>query len=104
LFDGPWATDKAALAGRPTIDPNEAAPSRSLALAWDRVSAPIASLARLRPHSVACGPQLERKRDAIAAYRSQVTNLTGEDSWGYLQDNFVSLFTQPQELFFPLRT
>jgi LmbE family N-acetylglucosaminyl deacetylase len=102
LFDGPWAANARALAGRPTTDPSDDAEPTGLARAWDRVTAPILSVAHLRPQSVSCGPHLEQKRRAVSAYRSQVTNLTGEDTWGYLHDDFVSLFLQPQELLFPL--
>ena len=103
LFDGPWAANARTLASRPTTDTSSNVERIGLSRAWDRVSAPIVSVPRLRPRSVSCGPYLEHKRRAVTAYRSQVTNLTGEESWGYLHDDFVSLFLQPQELVFPLR-
>jgi LmbE family N-acetylglucosaminyl deacetylase len=104
LYDGPWSSDMASLAGRPTVDSSTVVSSSRLSLVWERVWAPIASVARLRPVAVSVGAHLERKREAIVAYRSQVTNLTGEDTWGYLGEDFVSLFLQPHELYFPLAT
>ena len=107
LFDGPWPTGDRTLAERPTVDDDNRGSERAGASPWRRrwhyVSDPVTSIVRLRPAAVTCGPHLDGKRAAIAAYRSQVTNLTGEDSWTYLHDNFVSLFVQPKELVFPLR-
>ena len=102
LFDGPWTTTDETVAGRPQVDTAAPAPPRSNARrAWDWIRQPVGSVAGLKTATVETGPFLERKRLAIAAYRSQVTNYTGEESWGYLHDNFVSLFVRPQELFFP---
>jgi LmbE family N-acetylglucosaminyl deacetylase len=44
-----------------------------------------------------------RKRQAIAAYRSQVTNLTGEADWAPLRQSFLRQFLQPEETFFEVR-
>jgi hypothetical protein len=41
-----------------------------------------------------------RKSEAIAAYRSQVTNLTGEPGWATLSRGFLRQFLQPEETFF----
>jgi LmbE family N-acetylglucosaminyl deacetylase len=103
LFDGPWAATAETLSERPTHDGADAQPHSPIREMWEWVKAPVASLARLRPVTVDTEPFLDRKRTAIAAYRSQVTNYTGEESWTYLHDNFVSLFLQPRELFFPWR-
>ncbi len=43
---------------------------------------------------------LDRKREAIDAYRSQRVNLTGEKNWWTLEDRFLSHFLQPYELYF----
>jgi LmbE family N-acetylglucosaminyl deacetylase len=51
---------------------------------------------------VGCGPYLAAKRAAVAAYPSQLTNLTGEPSWRRLAPEFVSLFLRPVELFQPV--
>ncbi len=101
LYDGPWPTSARALAGRPTVG-DVAAPPGGLRRAWDRVSEPLASIARLRPFKVVCGPYLATKRDAVAAYRSQTSNFTGEEEWSFLGEDFVSVFLQPEELFFPI--
>jgi hypothetical protein len=51
---------------------------------------------------VGCGPFLAAKRAAVAAYPSQLVNLTGEPSWRRLAPEFVSLFLRPVELFQPV--
>jgi LmbE family N-acetylglucosaminyl deacetylase len=51
---------------------------------------------------VGCGPYLAAKRAAVAAYPSQLTNITGERSWRRLAPEFVSLFLRPVELFQPV--
>jgi LmbE family N-acetylglucosaminyl deacetylase len=43
------------------------------------------------------------KERAVAAYRSQITNLTGEPCWSYLAPDFVRLFLGPDELLLPVR-
>jgi hypothetical protein len=44
-----------------------------------------------------------RKREAIAAYRSQVTNLTDETGSAPLRRGFLRQFLQPEEIFFEVR-
>jgi hypothetical protein len=41
-----------------------------------------------------------RQRDTIAAYRSQVTNLTGKAGRATLRQGFLRQFLQPEETFF----
>ncbi|MDR7327419.1 MULTISPECIES: PIG-L deacetylase family protein [Catenuloplanes] len=48
---------------------------------------------------VPAGPFLDAKRQAIAAYASQTTNLTGEPGWSHLDPRFVAAFLGPHELF-----
>jgi LmbE family N-acetylglucosaminyl deacetylase len=103
LFDGPWAATAETLADRPTHDAAAGPPRSPARETWEWVKAPVTSLAHLRPVTVDTDGYLDRKRTAIAAYRSQVTNYTGEESWTYLRDNFVSLFLQRRELFLPWR-
>jgi LmbE family N-acetylglucosaminyl deacetylase len=103
LFDGPWSPDRQALAGRPTIDEQAVVNRGRVSAVWYRLSEPVASVLRLRPWKVATGPYLEAKRQAVATYRSQVTNFTGEDTWGFLGPDFIDVFLQPEEMFFPLR-
>jgi LmbE family N-acetylglucosaminyl deacetylase len=42
------------------------------------------------------------KREAIAAYHSQITNLTGEAGWATLRRGFLRQFLQPDETFFEI--
>lgn len=100
-YDGPWATTEHSLAGRPNTDPAPSEHRSRARRAWERVLVPVASVVGLHTATVAAGPYLDAKRAAVAAYRSQVTNLTGEAVWGYLGDDFVRLFVQAKELFFP---
>ena len=103
LFDGPWTTSDDTLADRPSVDASATQARSKVRQAWDWVWDPAASVARLSTATVTAERYLDRKRAAIAAYRSQVTNYTGEESWEYLHDNFVSLFLRPKEPFFPWR-
>lgn len=64
------------------------------------VGRPPAALARLRPVHVAVGAALDAKRTAMAAYRSQLTNLTGEDTWATMDPRFLERFLDGRELFF----
>jgi LmbE family N-acetylglucosaminyl deacetylase len=57
-------------------------------------------LLKLRPRTVKTGHFLLRKREAIAAYRSQVTNLGREPSWATLRRSFLKQFLQREEIFF----
>ena len=43
---------------------------------------------------------LKRKKMAMAAYRSQCENLTGEAGWWTLEQKFLARFFMPYELFF----
>lgn len=79
--NGPWFLD--APAGR-----------RAALLGWA-----ACQLAGRNWVRVACGPHMSTKRAALAAYASQLTNLTGEQSWSHLPAEFVSLFLQPYEMF-----
>jgi LmbE family N-acetylglucosaminyl deacetylase len=47
------------------------------------------------------GPHLAAKKAAIAAYVTQTTNFTGEDSWSYLSAEFQSAFLGEAEVFLP---
>jgi LmbE family N-acetylglucosaminyl deacetylase len=103
LFDGPWPADRQALASRPTVEEAAPDPGGWVFEGWRRLTEPAMSVARLRPCKIASGPFLERKRQAVAAYRSQITNFTGEQEWNFLGPEFVNIFLQPQEIFFPNR-
>jgi LmbE family N-acetylglucosaminyl deacetylase len=48
------------------------------------------------------GPHLAAKEAAVAAYVSQTTNLTGEDTWSYLSAEFQAAFLQRAEVFVPV--
>jgi LmbE family N-acetylglucosaminyl deacetylase len=61
---------------------------------------PLALLGRARPRLVAAGPFVERKRAAIAAYRSQTVNITGEPGWPVLDPAFLERFLNSEEIFF----
>jgi LmbE family N-acetylglucosaminyl deacetylase len=54
----------------------------------------------LRPRTIAAADCMGRKRAALAAHRSQVTNLTGEPGWQTLSPWFLRHFFGTQELFF----
>ncbi len=43
---------------------------------------------------------LQTKREAIAAHRSQTTNLTGEDDWAVISERFLGHFLDGDEVFF----
>ncbi len=84
--DGPWTNR----------------PGRSAArAAWDLVAEPVASAVRLRPVRVrAAEPYRQAKREALAVYASQMSNLTGEDDWAVMDDDFLDLFRGDRELYF----
>jgi LmbE family N-acetylglucosaminyl deacetylase len=63
---------------------------------------PLMLLARSRPLTVSAEGLLERKREAILAYRSQTRNLTGEPGWAVLDEAFLRHFLQTNEIFFPV--
>lgn len=70
------------------------------AKAWQLLHRPALSLRRLKPLLVATGPFLGRKGMAVSAYRSQMTNLTGEPDWPVLDPRFLEQFLQDHEIFF----
>lgn len=72
-----------------------------LSKARDLVAEPWSSLRGSRPQLVSTGPYLERKAGALACYRSQLRNLTGEPDWAVLDDRFLRAFLRPYELFLP---
>ena len=45
---------------------------------------------------------LERKRAAVAAYASQISNYTGEPGWSFLPPSFVAAFLGGDEVFLPV--
>lgn len=57
---------------------------------------------RLRTVSVQTDGHLAAKRAALAQYRSQTTNLTGEHNWAVMDDDLLSLFLAPVEVFVPV--
>lgn len=67
---------------------------------WDPRRWRVKELAGLRIRIVRTEEFLTRKREAIAAYRSQLTNLTGEAGWATLRRGFLRQFLQPTEIFF----
>ncbi|HVM06683.1 MAG TPA: PIG-L deacetylase family protein [Acidimicrobiales bacterium] len=56
---------------------------------------------RLRTVSVRTDEHLAAKRAALAQYRSQTTNLTGERNWAVMDEDLLSLFLAPVEVFVP---
>jgi LmbE family N-acetylglucosaminyl deacetylase len=67
---------------------------------WDPRSWRHGHLLELRARIVRTEEFRIRKSEAIAAYRSQVTNLTGETDWATLSRGFLRQFLQPEEIFF----
>ena len=65
---------------------------------------PIAWLLRERPVTVSTNGYLDAKREALASYRSQLTNITGEETWRTLSPDFVDRFLQADELFLRIGT
>ena len=51
---------------------------------------------------IPAGPHLAAKEAAVAAYVTQTTNFTGEDSWSHLSAEFQSAFLQGAEVFVPV--
>jgi LmbE family N-acetylglucosaminyl deacetylase len=60
----------------------------------------VRHLLELRPRIVRTEEFRMRKREAIAAYRSQVTNWIGETRRAPLRRGFLRQFLQPEEIFF----
>jgi LmbE family N-acetylglucosaminyl deacetylase len=67
---------------------------------WDPRIWRVKHLLGLRTRIVQTENFLMRKREAIAAYRSQVTNWTGEPNGATLRQGFLRQFQQPEETFF----
>lgn len=70
---------------------------------WDPRIWRVTPLLALRTRIVRTEEFRTRKREAIAAYRSQVTNLTGETGSAPLRKGFLRQFLQPEEIFFKAR-
>jgi LmbE family N-acetylglucosaminyl deacetylase len=66
---------------------------------WDPRILRVRHLLKLRTRIVRMGEFQVRKRDAIAAYRSQVTSFIGEPGWT-ARRSFLRQFLQPEEIFF----
>lgn len=62
----------------------------------------LRALTRLRPELVSTDGCLDRKRTAMAAYGSQIGNLTGEPEWWSLDRRFLVNFYRSHELFLPV--
>ncbi len=67
---------------------------------WDPRAWRVRDLLELRTRTVRTESFLGRKREALAAHRSQLTNLTGEANWATLPERFLRQFLQPEEVFF----
>jgi len=67
---------------------------------WDPRIWRIAQLLDLRPRMVRTEGFRTRKRNAVMAYRSQISNITGEAGWATLRPGFLRQFLQPEEIFF----
>jgi len=78
------------------LDRDAAAARKAAQLLWR----PLMATVRLHACTVRSSDHLETKRAAFGAYRSQLTNLTGEASWPVLDPAFVEQFFRPNELFF----
>jgi LmbE family N-acetylglucosaminyl deacetylase len=70
---------------------------------WDPRIWRVRHLLELRPRIVRTEEFRVRKREAIAAYRSQVTNLIGGTASAPLRKGFLRQFLQPEEIFFEIR-
>ncbi|MDR7275610.1 PIG-L deacetylase family protein [Catenuloplanes atrovinosus] len=77
------------------------APVFPAAAAADRVALWAWAAARSGWLRVPTGPYLAAKREAVSAYLSQTTNLTGEPGWSHLDPRFVAAFLGPHEVFRP---
>jgi LmbE family N-acetylglucosaminyl deacetylase len=71
---------------------------------WDPRIWRIRDLLELHPRIVRTEEFRIRKHEAIAAYRSQVTNLLSETGSAPLRKGFLRQFLQPEEIFFQVRT
>lgn len=70
---------------------------------WDLRVWRVSHLLELRPRIVRTEEFRMRKREAIAAYRSQVTSLIEETGSAPLRKGFLRQFLQPEEIFFEVR-
>jgi LmbE family N-acetylglucosaminyl deacetylase len=70
---------------------------------WDPRIWRIRSLLELRTRFVRTEEFRMRKREAIAAYRSQVTNMMDETRPAPLRKGFVHQFLEPEEIFFEIQ-
>ena len=71
---------------------------------WDLRIWRVRKLLELRTRIVRTEQFLTRKREAIAAYRSQVTNWIDETGSAPLRKGFLRQFLQPEEIFFEVGT
>ena len=69
---------------------------------WDPRIWRITQLLDLRPSVVRMEGFRTRKRNAVMAYRSQISNITGEAEWVTLRRGFLRQFLQPEEIFFEI--
>jgi LmbE family N-acetylglucosaminyl deacetylase len=70
---------------------------------WDPRIWRVRHLLELRPRIVKTEEFRMRKREAIGAYRSQVTNSVVETGSAPLRKGFVRQFLRPEEIFFEVR-
>jgi LmbE family N-acetylglucosaminyl deacetylase len=77
-------------------------PRSDLSAAWHLVWQSLRASIVLRPELVSTEGYLARKRGAVAAYRSQLQNLTGEREWWTMDDAWLADFFHPFEMFVPL--
>jgi LmbE family N-acetylglucosaminyl deacetylase len=71
---------------------------------WDPRKWRVRDLLELRPRFVRTEEFRMRKHEAIAAYRSQVTNMIDETRSAPLPKGFVRQFLRAEEIFFEVRT
>jgi LmbE family N-acetylglucosaminyl deacetylase len=64
---------------------------------------PISEIMRMRRYRVQAHPYLPQKKEAMGAYASQVTNLTGEVDWSMMAPWMLRNFTWNNEIFFERR-
>lgn len=67
---------------------------------WRAQASPLRRFLSLRVVKVSTRGQLDQKRAALSAHRSQFENLTGEKGWQVLDSTFTRHFFGPYELFF----
>ncbi len=77
-------------------DPGASLPIR----AWQALVRPFLALFRLSPAVVRSKSLAGRKRAAMEHYRSQVSNITGEETWSVFPDKFLRKFLERDEIFF----